>query len=197
MAEKTKAQRNKAKQERRALERRQREARKNRRNTIAKIRKRLAQIISGGALIFGIYAGGLSLLPKIGISAASSLNPNNPFATPFIIKNDGLLWIKNIQYFCGLYQLKYVDGSIAERHAQGDVRFTHPSLASPKIKANVSATVFCDFGELGSHGPITSGDIAIIVSYRPAFVFWQREQRQRFSTLKSADGVLSWHPKPD
>ena len=91
MAKKTQRQRNKARQERRALEKRQREVRENRRDTIAKIRKRLAQILSGGALIFGIYVGGLFLVPKIAISPFASVSPDDPFATPFLIKNEGYL----------------------------------------------------------------------------------------------------------
>src|SRR5918994_1656997 len=192
MAKKTQRQRNKARQERRALEKRQREVRENRRNTIAKIRKRLAQILSGGALIFGIYVGGLFLVPKIGISPLASLSPDDPFATPFLIKNDGYLSLQAIQYDCALYNFKFKDSAV-KRWARKNVLFsTKPKLATPKLKPNESTTILCDFHAFsdagGAIGPMNNGGKGIFCSFCPSFLFWRREYRQRFTTMKSAEG---------
>jgi hypothetical protein len=201
MAKKTQRQRNKARQERRALEKRQRELRENRRDTIAKIRKRLAQILSGGALIFGIYVGGLFLVPKIAISPFASVSPDDTFATPFLIKNEGYLSLQAIQYYCALYDFKFKDSAI-KRWARKNVLFsTKPKLATPKLKPNESTTILCDFRAFshagGSVGPMNDGDMAIVASFRPSFLFWRREYRQRFTTMKSANGILYWHPQAD
>ena len=163
----------------------------------------ILQTVAAWLGIIGFFVGlgmsVLSLLPKIAVSAASSLDPNNAFATPFIIKNDGPLSIKTVEYSCGLYRLEFVKPPIIQRYAQEDVRFVFTD-ASAKIAANESATVFCPFSfdkTFAQLGPLISGDLSVIISYRPAFVFWRREQRQRFSTIKAADGKLYWHPRSD
>jgi hypothetical protein len=44
---------------------------------------------------------------------------------------------------------------------------------------------------------MNDGDMAIVASFRPSFLFWRREYRQRFTTMKSANGILYWHPQAD
>lgn len=112
---------------------------------------------------------------KVGISTASSLDPADPFATPFVIKNDSPLSIKTVRYYCALYRLNF-RGAIFERYAKEDALFTNRTLATPKIKANEAATIICDFGDaFRSRGRMDDGDITVVVSYRPAFVFWRGE----------------------
>jgi hypothetical protein len=41
-----------------------------------------------------------------------------------------------------------------------------------------------------------SGDIEIIIQYRPDFVFWNQHKEFRFITIRDAHGFLKWYPKP-
>ncbi|MCL4478235.1 MAG: hypothetical protein M1381_03930 [Deltaproteobacteria bacterium] len=53
-------------------------------------------------ILFLISISGLTLYdiwPRVSIQIGESLNPHNPFETPFIIKNEGNAMLKHIQYF--------------------------------------------------------------------------------------------------
>jgi hypothetical protein len=45
--------------------------------------------------------------------------------------------------------------------------------------------------------PLTSADIDLIVHYKWPRRLWRHESRQRFVTLKRADGTLEWVPQAE
>ncbi len=84
----------------------------------------------------GIYIGTLNLLPKIAISALSSLNPSDPFATPFEISNVGYIDLYDVRFWCSYKDVEAANGSriltpgVDEETTGG---FTTDSLAAERL----------------------------------------------------------------
>ena len=130
MGKKPKGRHKQTKLKRRALKRQQLETAGSQKNTISIVLKNVLQLGSALAMILGILVGALSLLPKVHVSSSASLNPNNPFLTPFVIRNEGHLSIKDVRYYCTIYALRYPKNLIIKGEGK-NTRITDESMAAP------------------------------------------------------------------
>jgi hypothetical protein len=152
--------------------------------------KKLLSLLTYIGLILSIVSAIYFFLPKIKIYTGDSLDPSNPFKTPFIIENQTVLPIYDIEFICGIRDVK------AEKQ---NVTFQNlgTSFASdpiPILLGNESTTTFCAF-PFKTREPITSADIEIIVKYKPTFFWKQTSLSMRFNALQNIDGNLFWFPK--
>jgi len=52
------------------------------------------------AVIFGVIQGGAAFAPKVSVATLLALDPLDPFSTPFVLSNDGVLSIHSVEYAC-------------------------------------------------------------------------------------------------
>lgn len=139
----------------------------------------------------GLFLAVYAFASKISVTSSESLNPSNPFATPFIIRNDSLLSLKSVTIKCGLRDVKCQGAYFDNCYSQTRL----PPI--PCLKTNEPTTFLVPFPLRGF--PVLSADIDIIVSYKPLwFPLWLPLKRQkvfRFSTCKSSNGTLHWIPR--
>ena len=122
---------------------------------------------------------------KLTIEPKESLDPSNPFATPFIIRNDSLLGVYSINLKTGIREV-YAKGSNNKFSNFGTMTDMPPI---PKLDPGEPTTFFITF-PFKTPSPITSADIEIMVSYRPVLLPFNRNKSLRFVTMQAKDGSL-------
>ncbi len=150
--------------------------------------------LSRSFLVFGILGTSLGIytfgVPRLSVAPLSSLDSNNPLATPFAVSNDGYLPISNVDFICGIGHLDFENGSRFEEFGM-----TTTQMHEKRIGPNEQATVRCDWMVQGS--PIVSGDISIIVRFETFMIPHQFDKSFRFVAVQRADGIFQWMPKPN
>jgi hypothetical protein len=124
------------------------------------------------------------------ISASDTLNPQEPFATKFDVKNESLFKVQNITF----------------KYKPRDIVFTGGGSVVSKggfLNWNKEPIPFLESGETTSlllpkppySSPVAKADIELHVSYRPAFLPFEKHKAKRFVTSVASDGSLHWMEK--
>lgn len=128
-------------------------------------------------------------------SSGVALDPNNPAFTPFVVQNLGYLAIYNVTVKCSVKYLK-LPGDI---HVVGlgdyTNRFSDPKQVASVIAPGEEYTILLPLTGL-EHNRIENADIAIVLSFKPRWLPWQREMLHRFVTTQSKDGQWYWFQQP-
>jgi len=162
--------------------------------TISRSLKILAGAVTLIATSLGIVTAYLSLIPRISVSQTQPLDPADPFSAQFIVSNDGPLGINDVAFDCAILNVNTLHNN---RISTSYIR--PKALKDLGMEVGEKATVPCVFRSAFGLSPsdlITSGDISIVVRFRPDFVFWEKHRSFRFRTIKAADGTLYWFPQP-
>jgi hypothetical protein len=144
------------------------------------------------SVVLGIIVSFLSLTPNIAVSTSQSLDPKDPLATPFVITNNGLLPIHSVEILFGINTIT-TPPPWNQTVKNLSLGYAKPPLAV--LDAHEPKTFWCPQA-IKFPVPINLGDIAILVSYRPTFLFWRKKAERRFVTEKSQDGTIYWYSKP-
>jgi len=163
-------------------------------------RTRAMMILSIALKILAVWGVVLSMWvvfnPRVFVrSSGVALDPNNPAFTPFVVQNLGHLAIYNVTVKCSVKYLK-LPGDI---HVVGLGNYTN-RFSDPKHVASVIApgeeyTILLPLTGL-EHNRIENADIAIVLSFKPRWLPWQRETLHRFVATQSKDGQWYWFQQP-
>lgn len=140
-------------------------------------------------LVLSIASAIYFFLPKIKIYPGESLNPSNPFKTPFIIENQTALSIYNIEFSCVLGRIEAKESN--QLIGNIGTKFTNDPI--PILRGNESTTTFC--ASFKTLTPVTFADIDVTVKYKPKYFLKQKSLSMRFNTYPNRDGNLFWFPK--
>jgi hypothetical protein len=158
-------------------------------STIAITWKLIVGTVSGVGLLLGLVTAILSLLPRLSVSNLESLDPDDPFSTPFVVSNDGVLGINDVVLSCILVRLE----SATQHWAVEGFRSVGYAPTIPRLDPGEQGTAPCN-PAVGLKA--SAADIEVVVSYRPDYVPWKKERPFRFVTVSSKDGKLHWIPQP-
>ena len=147
-------------------------------------------------LIFSITVASFLFLayPRVSVHPSKILNPNDPFQTPFILKNDGYLPIHDIHHSLSL---ENVEVGQTLRHVYSGIDETH----IPRLASNGSSTIslrpFIDLLKqtIGISLPpksVRSAEIYIDLSYRSYLIPYTFTDRIRFKADISSTGEYVW-----
>ncbi len=150
------------------------------------VRKVVVAISSILALIVVIY----SLIPKVSIIPTSPLNPQSSFSFLFAVKNEGLLPIDNVWFYCRIREAKRADGWTVV----SDTLTRRAKVPVPILAAGEATSTFCEF-PMKTATRIVYADIEVVTSYKPKYWPWDKETSLRFVTVKKSDGSIFWIPK--
>jgi len=146
------------------------------------------EIFLGFCAVVSLLAAGVTFLPKLSVDTSGSLRSRDPMGTVFYISNDGLLPLYDITVDCGIYDVQApritFHGNFAVRFPDSHADVLHPGhkMTTPCAHAvNVQAT---------------SARIAIIVDYRPPWVWWHRREQFPLEAERSEDGTWIWKNIP-
>jgi hypothetical protein len=149
------------------------------------------------ATVLGIASGWVAMIPHVSASQSQSLNPIDPFATPFVLSNDGPLPLENVTFSCVVYTIKTADGSGISGEGKATGGFATPNMYSDEIDPGEKASLICPLSiAFKFQSPITVGDIVVIARFRIGYTPIRTLRRARFVTARSSDGNLYWQPQP-
>lgn len=138
----------------------------------------------GGLLSYAFF------IPRISVSPSTApLNPDNPFATPFTLKNEGSLPIQNISA-----KVNMVRVTDAEGRGLQNIVLINSINNFPPLKSNreTSLDINPEFLVMGLKTPFNEAAIDIIVE----FTSWPLSHREsfRFIMKQSTTGESNWYP---
>ena len=110
----------------------------------------------------------------------------NAFESPFYVTNTSSLFsVYSVNLDCLVKNTE-----TREHNVMQDIDFGGFSK-SPKIEPGETTSLFCKFM---SGSQITTGDVVITISYRPALAWFRKEIKRRFVARKNSDGKMMWTP---
>jgi len=140
------------------------------------------------SVLSGIFVTIYALAPKIIVTPSTErIDPANPMTSLFNVTNDGLLPIYSVKFLC---ELKNVQNPSFD--AKDNKVFPNRQDRSV-LNPGEGAALHCGSGFF--IGKIHSADIALNVSFRPAYWFLHHEKHFAFRASVSSDGVIHWMPK--
>jgi hypothetical protein len=141
------------------------------------------------AAILSFVATVYFFFPKVQIIPYTTLNPSNPFSTPFQVVNKSEFSIYSVELSCAFSN---VESSESNSILSG-FRTINSGSTIKEVKSDESASNFCAF-PFNFKSPISSADFEVCVKYRPSFWPIRLDKCFRFSTSKTVDGNLIWLP---
>lgn len=149
-------------------------------------------LLVGGFL--GLYSAYTSIfVPIISVTQTASLDSADPFATQFIISNEGPTEV-DVTTIDGFDQeIKTVhNNSFTDNHLINNFNIT----LLPGEKMTIPFP-FRQFIGLSKSDVITNADIVFAVDFKSTTFPWGTYRRNfRFVTQQSSDGTLLWFPQP-
>jgi len=140
--------------------------------------------ISIGGFLFVVY-------PRLSISPGESLDPYEPFSTPFVIKNDGYLPLFNVNYSVTINKMENINHNLQFE----DVKTTVNSIKSiPKLSPNKSTAIFIDKNISVPPKFIKYAEIDINVTYKPYIIPYTFTENVRFKMATKTNNEYFWLP---
>lgn len=133
---------------------------------------------------------------RVDVSSGPSLNPSNPFDTPFELSNENDFAITNVATTCDTGAISWTDNVFFTDAALG----LKASSPIPAIGPHEKRTIGCFAANLIKRpkgAELKGADIAMTVRFEKPFLFFFRRddlRRVRFSTIKDSDGAFTWIP---
>jgi hypothetical protein len=159
-------------------------------SSISKSWKIAVGAITVTATILGLATGYLSLVSRVGVSPATSLDLRDPFSTPFVLSNDGQVGINNIDFTCKLLSVK------TKTLVFDNLDFSSSSQISA-MEPGEKSSVTCAFRRAFEMSePVVSADIVISATFRPDYVPWSVKRELRFVAARDVTDILHWFPQP-
>jgi hypothetical protein len=172
--------------------------------------KRLFGIIVFVLGVPGLIVGILSLFPRLSVVAQDPLDDHNPFLAPFVISNDGILSLYDLQAFCfPVYvQLIGVDGKggqIVLRPTPGyheedmSTGMTSDSFVAKKLSPASKMTFPCNMillSDFRTNLAVGRADISYVVTYQTFGISLTRHHVNHFSLSRDVNGHAHWLEEP-
>ena len=144
--------------------------------------------IGGAITVLVCISGLLTFYPALTVDVGSPLDANNPFSYPFIVTNDTILPLFNVNISCHLDNVLLLDGG---RFSNGAIKTEQTlSIMVPhqKTTAPCHRAIYTD-------SPATRGIVAIAVSYYPFLWPIKTSTTRYFGAEMTADKKTIWLPQ--
>jgi len=163
--------------------------------------KRLRRVMTLIVALIGTVAAAIGIWsyvkPRVSVHTGVPLTPSNPVSTPFVIRNDGQLSIRDVKCSNSMKELVENDMGVTII-GLGDYsnRFSDLQQVARVIYPGEEYSIQLYFSKL-KHHQFGKMDIAIVISFRPIkWLSWHKESLHRFVTRLGEDGQWHWQPMP-
>ena len=142
----------------------------------------------------------IAVNPRVYVYPSVNLDPTNPVFTPFVVRNEGYLAIRDVKFWCSMKYLKLASGGpLIIGMGDYDNSFSDPAQVSRVIAPGEEASELLPLSNM-EHNQFENADITVNLSYRPfrlwPFSLWINKEKHRFETRQGADEQWHWLPQP-
>jgi hypothetical protein len=147
-----------------------------------------------------IIGGILSLLPRLSVVPQDSLDLHDPFQAPFVISNDGLVTLYNLQVLCSPRYVQVIAGN-----GNGDMSLnthgneedetggmTNSEFVAAKLLPGNKMTFPCHMVHIAEVDRFGRAEIAFVVAYRLFGIPLTRHHVNHFSLIRDTSGHFHW-----
>ena len=138
--------------------------------------------------------------PQISVTRSGSLNPTDPFATEFIVKNESLLAVSKIRADCRLNNIELAPPLTPPMKLEGMSGVSTENM-SKLLGRGESMSITCFFdGFRFRDRKLKGGELLIEVSFRylalSDTIYLSMKQLFKYAGRLGVDGNLQWMPQP-
>jgi hypothetical protein len=138
--------------------------------------------------------------PRVYVYPSINLDSANPVFTPFIVRNEGYLAIRDVKFYSSMKEIKLASGGpTVIAMVPFDNSFSDPKQVSRIIAPGEEASELLPFSNM-EHNNFENADIAVRLSFRPfklwPFSLYIRKELHRFELRTAKDGQRYWFPQP-
>jgi len=132
--------------------------------------------------LLGGFAALVAFLPRISVAVQSPTNPDDPFSSPFTLRNDGFLPLYDIESACAIRSAVAtpISHPNAIQQIQGDSNygtlFQDPHFATSTLEPDQTIDVPCAYTWFAGQ-KVKSADMAIVVFFKPSRLPWPRRKK--------------------
>ena len=149
------------------------------------------KVLAALGLLLAISGTYYTLNPKLTITATGALDPLNPYSTPFVIKNESVLPLYDIDP-----EWHYRTMSSENNSGLNNSKFINNIVPVPTLSPGESTSIFMPtfihFG--GKAGRVKYIDVSVTVKFRP-FIPVPMSKGFRFVTVRTSDKAFHWLSK--
>jgi hypothetical protein len=144
------------------------------------------KIAAATALFLTVVGSYYAFSSKLAVEASPPIESTNLFTAPFVISNDGILPINSVTFYVIIRNaVNKFGGTVIAKNGKGMQPISH---LIPTLQPGEKTTT----GIPNPFGDIVSGDIDLVVTYRPLLLPFEQEKVFRFGGSKESDGKLVW-----
>lgn len=155
---------------------------------------RLLLEVLGTPLALLTFAGFyLSFAPKISVVPAESISPYSPTGTTFYLSNDGALEIHDVVVTPA--NLHMENAGPHGFSVEGPWEFTNPPPDAKAAVLSPGHTMGLPYPSAFGFTAVnnfTGARLTFVVRYRPAYLFWRRQELFPFRAVRSNSGTWVW-----
>jgi hypothetical protein len=159
-------------------------------------RFKIYTIVTLFVTITSVISGIMLFSPKIDITLQTQQRKDDPFTTPFVVKNTGLFSVKNIKVSLHINKTEANSPQIETIHIENS-DFGSQSITIPELKRNEDSTFFLP---LASVMPIHFMNVkyaTIEASLNYSYFLIPHTKTFYFKTFRDHSGCLYWIPKSE
>ena len=151
-----------------------------------------AGVVALGVLL-GILSAIYTFLPKISITPTSTLDPSNPFQTPFVLVNESPLPLNSVGV--GILVVELVDDAGNQMLKNVKLRAADPHFGGIPTHLKPRQKVPIGLENYIAHmSGVKTVILQMEVHYKPMFYPKSIDETFKFKALKSTWGEMIWFP---
>jgi hypothetical protein len=140
--------------------------------------------------VMGFVSALYTFQSKVSINPGDRLDPGDPFRTPFIVRNGGVLPIFDVEGYCGMVLVEWSEPFVRFEHGMMKRKVARISELWPGDGLLLRECFRAIVGP-----PPNIADMVFGITYRPVpFVRWRRDKSERYELHKGKDGFY-WVPR--
>jgi len=153
--------------------------------------------LAGLVAFCGVALAVPPFLPWIEVSTDATLDPGDPFATPFIVHNASFLPIYSVRVLCHFNRIVTDPKHTGNQWDVSGIRAVRtPFIEVIEAQSRITSECWFPLAFREAKARLIEGDIGIIVEFRPSFYPWRQTRGARFVMRKDSAGQERWFPAP-
>jgi len=169
---------------------------KPRRSLVKSLLRKVRSFAWDGLAFLGAFCTiWIAVWPHVYVYPSIDLDPNNPMFTPFVVRNEGYLAIRDVKFSCAVKYLTRPGGPTVLALGEYENSFSDPKQVSRVIAPGEEASELLPLSGMKDN-QWQNADIAVRLRFRPwRWLPYEWKELHRFEVKRKGD-CWHWLPQP-